>query len=109
MPIEKSEFEEREPKTNSELVVEFLVENRDKAYKAKEIVEETGIDSNSIHPVLKRLRDRGLVEHKPPYWTIGDIEKVRDAYQYHQASSFLDEKLGEEDRSEWLDAGENEG
>lgn len=109
MPIERSEFEEHEPRTNAELVLSFLAVNRDRAYRAAEILEEVDIDPNSIHPVLNRLREQGLVEHKPPYWTAGDVEKIRDLYQHHRTSSYLDEKLGEEDPDDWLQTGENDG
>ena len=103
MPISADEFDELEEKTNSERVVEFLAENDDKAFKASEIVEATEVDSNSIHPVLKRLRGRELVRHKPPYWAIGDEEKVRAAYELHAVSSYLDDELGEEKREDRVD------
>jgi hypothetical protein len=74
MPISADAFDELESKTNAERVVEFLAENDDKAFKASEIAEATGVDENSVHPVLKRLRERGLARHKPPHWTMGDEE-----------------------------------
>lgn len=108
MPISIDEFDEYESlerhRTNAERVIEFLIENRDKAFKATEIAEETGINENSIQPVLNRLRSRELVRHKEPYWAIGDIERVRDAFMFQSAAQFLDEKLGEEHRDEWLAA-----
>ena len=105
MPISIDEFDaaDDEP-TNAERVVRFLFTNRDKAYKASEIAAETGVSENSIHPVLKRLRERDLVRHKPPYWAIGDPEAVRDAFVFASTASFLDEELGPEDREEWLNA-----
>jgi DNA-binding IclR family transcriptional regulator len=105
MPISIDEFDaaDDEP-TNAERVVRFLLANRDKAYKASEIAAETDVSENSIHPVLKRLRERDLVRHKPPYWAIGDPETVRDAFVFASTASFLDEELGPEDRQEWLNA-----
>lgn len=103
MPIKADDFDELESKTNAERVVEFLAENDDKAFKASEIAEATGVDENSVHPVLKRLRERGLARHKPPYWAIGDKEKVRAAYELRAVSSFLDDELGEEKREDWVD------
>lgn len=105
MPISIDEFEaaDDEP-TNAERVVRFLVANRDKAYRATEIAAETDVGENSIHPVLKRLRERGLVRHKEPYWAIGDEDAVRDAFVFASTASFLDEELGPESREEWLDA-----
>lgn len=105
MPISIDEFEESDAEpTNAERVVRFLLENQTKAYRASEIVAETGVDENSIHPVLKRLRERGVVRHKEPYWAIGDPEAVRQSFVHSSTASFLDEKLGPESREEWLDA-----
>ena len=107
MPISIDEFESRDPengRTNAERVVRFLARNRDRAYKAVEIAEATGVDGNSIHPVLSRLEGRGLVRHREPYWAIGDLDAVRDAFVVHSAASSLDEELGPESREEWLTA-----
>ena len=104
MPISIEEFETHEPdeRTNAQRVVAFLVRNRDKAYKATEIAEATGVADNSIHPVLRRLADRGLVRHREPYWAIGDLDTVRDASLFHSLAAGLDETLGSESREEWL-------
>lgn len=107
MPISIDEFESHDPEkreTNAERVVRFLARNRDRAYKAIEIAEATDINENSIHPVLNRLEERGLVRHREPYWAIGDTEKVRDATMFSATAEFLDEALGPESREEWLDA-----
>ena len=107
MPISIDEFESRDSEnreTNPERVVQFLARNRDKAYKAIEIAEATGINGNSIHPVLNRLEERGLVRHREPYWAIGDLEKVRDAMMFSDTAEFLDEALGSESRQEWITA-----
>lgn len=112
MPISIDEFESHDPEereTNAERVVRFLARNRDKAYKAIEIADATGVDENSIHPVLTRLEDRGLVRHREPYWAIGDIEDVQDAVVFSSTAEFLDEELGPESRDEWLRAAEDEG
>ena len=107
MPISIDEFESRDPEkreTNAERVVRFLARNRGKAYKAIEIAEATGINENSIHPVLKRLEDRGLVRHREPYWAIGDLDAVREAMVFSSTAEFLDDTLGSESRDEWLTA-----
>lgn len=112
MPISIDRFDEYDSpdrsETNAERVLRFLAENRDKAFKPTEIAEATGVHENSIQPVLTRLRDRDLVRHKEPYWAIGDLERVRDAYMLHSTTQFLDEELGEEDRDEWLAAAESD-
>jgi len=111
VPISIDEFELHDPgkhETNAERVVRFLAENRNKAYKAIEIAEATGVDGNSIHPVLNRLAERGLVRHREPYWAIGDLEEVKKAMVFSSTASFLDGTLGPESREEWLRAA-NEG
>lgn len=111
MPISIDEFESRDPErreTNAERVVRFLARNRDKAYKAIEIAETTDVKENSIHPVLNRLEERGLVRHREPYWAIGDLETVRDAMMFSSTAEFLDEALGPESREEWLNAAQKD-
>ena len=112
MPISIDEFESRDPEkreTNAERVVRFLARNRDRAYKAIEVAEATDVNENSIHPVLHRLEERGLVRHREPYWAIGDLEKVRDATMFSATSQFLEETLGPESREEWLAAAREDG
>jgi Mn-dependent DtxR family transcriptional regulator len=112
VPISIDEFESRDPEkreTNAERVVRFLARNRDKAYRAIEIAEATDVDENSIHPVLHRLEERGLVRHREPYWAIGDLERVRDAAVFSSfEAEFLDGALGTESREEWLTAAREE-
>lgn len=108
MPISIDEFDaidrrDHEP-TNAERVLRYLVRNREKAFKASEIADATDVASNSIHPVLGRLEDRGLVRHKEEYWALGDVEAVRDAFAFHSIADFLDDELGPESREAWLSA-----
>ena len=109
MPISIDEFEahdtDSEP-TNAERVLRFLARNREQAYKATEIAEETGVNRNSIHPVLMRLEAQNLVRHREPYWAIGDPDAVRSASVFHEIASFLDDELGPERRAEWIEAAE---
>lgn len=111
MPISIDEFEDRSPEqgsTNAERVLRFLARNRDQAFRAAEISEATGVNQNSIHPVLRRLEDRDLVRHREPYWAVGDLDDVRDATVFHSTAEFLDDELGAESREEWLDAARTE-
>ena len=111
MPIGIDEFESHEPEdrlTNAERVLYFLARNRQKAYRAVEIVESTGVHENSIHPVLNRLEKRGLVRHREPYWAIGDLDEIHDAIVFHSTVEFLDDELGSERRDEWLPAEQRE-
>lgn len=109
MPISIDEFEARDPdggSTNAERVLRFLAHHRTSAFKARELAEETGVNPNSIHPVLHRLEARGLVRHRSPYWALGDPDALRDARLFGSTASFLDELLGPEDREAWLAAAE---
>jgi hypothetical protein len=111
VPISIDEFESHDPEkreTNAERVVRFLAGNRDKAYKAIEIAEATGVGESSIHPVLNRLEERELVRHREPYWAIGDIEEVQNAMVLSSTAESLDDVLGPESREEWLRAAEEE-
>lgn len=112
MPISIDEFERHDPDegpTNAERVVRFLARNADQAYRAAEIADATGVNENSIHPVLNRLHDRGLVRHRAPYWAVGDDERVHEAFMLHSTASYLDDELGSENREEWVAAAENDG
>lgn len=107
MPISIEEFESRDRDdgpTNAERVLRFLARNEDKAFRAVEIAEATGVVENSVHPVLHRLEERGLVRHREPYWAVGDPDAVREATVFHSVAAHLDEEFGPERRSEWLAA-----
>lgn len=110
MSIDIDRFEEESPDELSELsnperVLRFLYEHRDRAWKAAEIAGRTDVNENSIHPVLSRLEDRGLVRHKGAYWAItDDLDRLRRAYDVHRATHLFDDLYGEEKRDEWVEA-----
>jgi predicted transcriptional regulator len=107
MPTSIDEFESRDTEeelTNSERVLRFLAANPDKAYKPVEIADATDVNKNSVHPVLNRLKQKGIVRHREPYWAVGDLDDVREAIVFQSTAEFLDEKLGSESREEWLSA-----
>ena len=106
MPIDIDTFTEASTEelsgiTNAEKVIRFLYQNRDKAFTPSEIAEGTGVKKTSISTVLRRLEERELVQHKGDYWALGDEERVRDAYRFHQTMDDLDERFGAEDIDEW--------
>ena len=108
MPIDietfsQSDEEELTAVTNAERVVRFLYRNDDKAFTPSEIADGTGVKKTSIGTVLRRLRERGLLEHKGDYWAIGDEQAVRDAFRFHRTMDALDERFGAEDLEEWRD------
>ena len=106
MPIDIETFteastEELTETTNGEKVIRFLYQNRDKAFTPSEIAEGTGVKKTSISTVLRRLKERELVQHKGDYWALSDEERVQDADRFHQTMDDLDERFGAEDIDEW--------
>lgn len=114
MPIDIETFteasdEELTEVTNAEKVVRFLYQNDDKAFTPSEIAEGAGVKKNSISTVLRRLRERDLVQHKGDYWAIGDEETVQDAFRFHRTMEDLDQRLGTEDIDEWREHAADDG
>jgi hypothetical protein len=92
-------------RTDTERIVGFLAENNDRAWKAKAIAERTGVNPDSVSTLLARLRERGLVRHKEPYWAITDDEqRLSNASSLHRDHERLDDRFGEEDVDEWTDS-----
>ena len=56
-------------------ILEFLKENKDKAYLSKEIAEAVKIPALSSTTVLKKLIDAGLVDKKAPYYSFSKSDK----------------------------------
>jgi len=88
------EFEER---NDTERIVLFLDKNNDRAWKAATIAEHLGLDTDAVSAILSRLKERGLVRHKRPYWAItDDEERLQAAYRLHRHYETADEQYGEE-------------
>ena len=105
----ESDDEELTAVTNAERVVRFLSRNDDKVFTPSEIADGTGVKNTSIGTVLRRLRERGLLEHKGDYWAIGGEQAVRDAFRFHRTMDDLDERFGAEDLEEWRDHAASDG
>ncbi|NGM70462.1 winged helix DNA-binding protein [Natronolimnobius sp. AArcel1] len=87
-------FEER---NDTERIVSFLDENNDRAWKAAMIADRLDLETDTVSAILSRLKERGLVRHKRPYWAITDDEnRLRSAYQLHQYHEGADEQYGAE-------------
>ena len=53
--------------------------------------------ADAVSSILSRLKERGLVRHKRPYWAItDDEERLREAYRLHRQQETADERYGEE-------------
>lgn len=85
-------------------VLDFRIRNEDKAYTKSEIVTETSVTQESVGPALKRLKERGSVEHKSGYWRVSDHElavraatalTAETARQYDDGEEFDVEKWAE--------------
>ena len=93
----------------TERIVEFLASHHDRAWKAATIAEQTGIDVETVSSLLSRLKKRGLVRHKSPYWAITDDEqRLAEARSVHAVTERYDEQFGEENPEEWETADSEE-
>ncbi|ELY95653.1 hypothetical protein C483_00869 [Natrialba hulunbeirensis JCM 10989] len=106
MPIDIETFNEHSDtelkgETNAERVITYLARNDDKAFTPSEIAAGAGVKKGSVSTVLSRLEDANLVRHKGEYWAIGDMDRVRDAYNFHKTVQRLNEQYGSEDPEEW--------
>ena len=109
MSIDRDTFENTSEDELEELsipdqVLGFLVANDDRAFKAREIASQIGIDEGAGSTALSRLKDRGLVEHKATYWAVTDDAERLDRYSgYERATALFNDQLGAEDKDSWRD------
>ena len=107
--FESADSEELEGASPTERIVEFLAAHDDRAWKAATIAERTGIGAETVSSLLSRLKKRGLVRHKRPYWAItDDDERLAEARSVHAATERYNEQFGEEDPEEWETADSEE-
>ena len=107
MSIDRDTFENTSEDELEELsipdqVLGFLVANDDRAFKAREIASQIGIDEGAGSTALSRLKDRGLVEHKATYWAVtDDAERLGGYSGYERATALFNDQLGAEDKESW--------
>jgi hypothetical protein len=107
MSIDRDTFENASESELGELsvpdqVLGFLAANDDRAFKAREIASQTGLDEGAVSTALSRLKERRLVEHKATYWAVtDDIERLEGYSGYERATALFNEQLGEEDKEAW--------
>ncbi len=107
MSIDRETFENTSEDELEELsipdqVLGFLAAHPDRAFKAREIASQIGIDEGAVSTALSRLKDRSLVEHKATYWAVTDDTDRLDGYSgYERATTLFNEQIGEEDRASW--------
>lgn len=81
MPVDVDRFEaaEAEP-TTSERILRFLASHDEQAYTRREIADAIDGDPETVGTNLTRLKRRGLVRHRQPYWAFtDDRERAREA------------------------------
>ncbi|XGI83534.1 MarR family transcriptional regulator [Halorutilales archaeon Cl-col2-1] len=115
MPIGIDEFEHAPEKalgidrdTNQWQVVEFLLENRDKAFTPKEIESEVGIPQGSAGVILSRLEEKGIVRHKGKYWAVERDDRLAGITSMVASTRSANETLGEEEIDEWTEHAEED-
>lgn len=107
MSIDRDTFENTREDELADLsvpdqVLGFLLANRERAFKAREIASQIGVDEGAVSTALSRLKDRDLVEHKATYWAItADVERLEGYSGYERATALFNEQLGTEDREAW--------
>jgi len=107
MSIDRETFEnasenELEDLSVPDQVLGFLAVHENRAFKAREIASQIGVDEGAVSTALSRLKDRGLVEHKATYWAVTADANRLDGYSgYEQATALFNEQLGEEDKQTW--------
>jgi Mn-dependent DtxR family transcriptional regulator len=95
--FENADADDFEERTDTERIVLFLDEHDDRAWKAATIAERLGLETDAVSAILSRLKERGLVRHKRPYWAITDDEdRLQTAYRLHRHYESADEQYGEE-------------
>ena len=100
--FENTSEDELEDLSVSDQVLGFLAAIEDRAFKAREIASQIGVDEGAVSTALSRLKDRGLVEHKATYWAVTDDTDRLDGYRgYERATALFNEEFGDEDKEAW--------
>lgn len=107
MSIDRKTFENASEDELEELsvpdqVLGFLAAHDDRAFKAREIASQIGLDEGAVSTALSRLKDRTLVEHKATYWAVTDDRDRLEGYGgYERATVLFNEQFGEENKRTW--------
>jgi len=107
MSIDRETFDNTDAEELAELsvpdqVLGFLGVHDDRAFKAREIASQIGVDEGAVSTALSRLKNRGLVEHKATYWAVTDDRDRLDSYSgYARATALFNRQLGAEDTDAW--------
>ena len=95
--FENADADEFAERNDTERIVQFLDDHDDRAWKAATIAERLRLEADAVSAILSRMKERGLVRHKRPYWAItDDEERLQSAYRLHRHHETADEQYGEE-------------
>ncbi|WP_205743014.1 winged helix-turn-helix domain-containing protein [Halalkalirubrum salinum] len=114
MPITEDEFRTIDENTSvidltsdttQGRIYRFLLENADKAFRQREIVDHVDVPRGSVGPTLKRFERRGLVEHRGHYWKISDAEHATASAGLLGAATAdeIDGGFSDEQIDEWME------
>lgn len=99
MPVDIDRFERTDPLrqlTTSERIVRFLAVNDAQAFTRREIAEAVDRDPETVGTNLTRLKGRGLVRHRAPYWAfIQDRALARQTLEERSGAALAAAVLGE--------------
>lgn len=82
--------------TNAYRILSFLLERPDTGYTPSEIAEETAVPQGSVGPTLQRLKARGLVRHKEPYWAAPSDDQLATYEGMLLSLESMDDRYGDE-------------
>lgn len=95
--FEDADVDEFAERNDTERIVLFLDEHDDQAWKAATIAERLELETDAVSAILSRLKQRGLVRHKRPYWAItDDTDRLQAAYRLHRHHETADDQYGAE-------------
>lgn len=115
MPIPQDEFRaidtdgpirpDLSPETTQGKLFRFLLANADKAFRQREIVDAVDVPKGSVGPTLKRLEERGLVEHRDRFWAVSDAEHAVASAGLLSAAAAdeLDGGFSDEEIEAWME------
>ena len=73
--FEKGDFKNKINKIDNHPILIFLKENQDKAFTIKEIIKHAKTNENTCRGMLRKMKNRKLVDHKSPYFIYGKSKK----------------------------------
>ena len=112
MPVEFDEYKQAreavealpiDPGSNAYRILSFLAQHPELGFKPAEIGAETGVPRGSLNPTLSRLKEQGLVEHEPPYWSVGDDDRVAAVGATLLSMEAFEERYADEDFTGWAE------